>query len=685
MSSLRIVWLLLLACMSGVVLAAGAPVDLDFSPGGPRLSVWRPDLSYSGYAQYDARLDKPVKFWRAGLSLAEVFAGVAEQTGVRIDFWPRDDLNRRVRVNLYLQEDEPPGLRELMTQLSWVTDCLFGVEGEGETRSYYLLATSLGQGLEGASDEAQDRQRNDFAREQQRQEAQALSQAEVYAQALLLPRDELIARYHGQDDNLLRNLLDPQRRAAVQYLCSLPKETRTEVILDRRTIQKDLREFSPEDQALLIQAVGFQENWRAQGKVEIRISGGDGASGVEAMVLRPGRAESDASGWDMIGASAAWYWRATSDLGPRDEGALRRLLGERVGAEEQKAIARDWLQRWNASYARRWEARRAEHRSLSPRMVERLKAPLEVDPKRATLLYELQEAVARGAHLSIVSDCFVDLPRRFWDLKKGVPITAFAALSRACDGGSSRDELLTDWSDGGVQFALAWQWGDAGDFLRFRSLYQDIWRAAFLPEEALAKFDAWFAPYLKPEQLDKLQDASLHVPYDVEAGLWLAGHLNRMQTQYGGYLLYGDPADRSVLWAMGLRQYILEEMAWKPLYRLLASLSPQQWQQARGEGLRMDTDLSPSQREIVHEDVGRLTSFGTLPRPPEEYVLRMREGEVRYPPGRDPQSTLPPAPWHIEYVREGVIEGQTSLPSVLITYFGELFYKLPPRAEAPSP
>ena len=96
----------------------------------------------------------------------------------------------------------------------------------------------------------------------------------------------------------------------------------------------------------------------------------------------------------------------------------------------------------------------------------------------------------------------------------------------------------------------------------------------------------------------------------------------------------------------------------------------------------MDTDLSPSQRDIVHEKVGRLTSFGTLPRPPEEYVLRMREGEVRYPPGRDPQNTLPPAPWHIEYVREGAIEGQTALPSVLITFFSELFYKLPPPAEA---
>ena len=308
----------------------------------------------------------------------------------------------------------------------------------------------MGQGLEGASDEAQDRQRNYFAREQQRQEAEALSQVEVWAQALLLPRDELIARYHGQDDNLLRNLLDPQRRAAVQYLCSLPKETRAEVVLGRHSIQKDLSGFGPEDQALLIQAVGFQESWRTQGKVQIRVSSYEYTPSLTVMVLRPGRSEQDESAWDSLGAEASWTWYKGCDLGPQGEVALRRLLGESVSPEEEKAIAQRDQEQAAAQSARRWEARRAERRSLSPQMVERLKAPLEVDPKRAILLYELQEAVARGAHLNIVSDCFVDLPRRFWDLKKGEPVSALVALSRACDGQMSREELLTDWSDGGV-------------------------------------------------------------------------------------------------------------------------------------------------------------------------------------------------------------------------------------------
>ena len=105
---------------------------------------WVPSESWPGGRQYDPRLKRTVEFWGAGMPLREVFAAVKEQTGVEIGFWPPGDDNERICVNLYLNPEKPSTLRQLMAQLSWVTDCGFGVSGEEEEEpSYCLLATSM--------------------------------------------------------------------------------------------------------------------------------------------------------------------------------------------------------------------------------------------------------------------------------------------------------------------------------------------------------------------------------------------------------------------------------------------------------------------------------------------------------------------------------------------------------------
>ncbi len=118
------------------------------SPPLESLRQWDPSASWEGGRDYDARLNRPVAFWRAGLSLEEVFAGVEQQAGVKLSFFPEEDENRRMRVHLFLNQEEPPSLRELMAQLMWVVDCPFFLAEESEGKTYYLMSTSMAAGAE---------------------------------------------------------------------------------------------------------------------------------------------------------------------------------------------------------------------------------------------------------------------------------------------------------------------------------------------------------------------------------------------------------------------------------------------------------------------------------------------------------------------------------------------------------
>lgn len=142
--------LLLVALM----LASFPVVSWCDTPPRDALQPWNPSLSSQGQPGYDARLDEPVKFWQPGITLAEVFASIRQQTGVTLGFFPADDENQRVRVHLFLNPGEPPSLRSLLVQLAWVTDCSFSEAEQDGQIAYYLMATSIAvrrrRGVEGA-------------------------------------------------------------------------------------------------------------------------------------------------------------------------------------------------------------------------------------------------------------------------------------------------------------------------------------------------------------------------------------------------------------------------------------------------------------------------------------------------------------------------------------------------------
>ncbi len=136
-----------LVLLLAVILVAGlATTACPAAPTLDTLRPWNPSLSSQGQADYDARLDKPVQFWQPGVTLAEVFAGMEKQTGVTVGFFPADDENQRVRVHVFLNQQEPPTLRSLLVQLAWVTECSFSVAEEDGQKAYYLMATSVGRG-----------------------------------------------------------------------------------------------------------------------------------------------------------------------------------------------------------------------------------------------------------------------------------------------------------------------------------------------------------------------------------------------------------------------------------------------------------------------------------------------------------------------------------------------------------
>ncbi|MBN1460550.1 MAG: hypothetical protein JXA57_13535, partial [Armatimonadetes bacterium] len=210
----------ILSAMAGEAIAAASAPTVKMAP-------WLPAQSYPGREQADARLDERVNFWGAGIPLARVLESIGEQTGVEIGCFPPGDMNERVCVNLYLNPDDPPTLREMLVQLSWVTDCALACSPE-QPRRYWLLSTSAGNGALVRTLEAKREERR--AEESELSAIRAELRRETLArladlrEALAVPEEDLVDRYLGVDDLLLLAMLDPDRRATSEFLVSLSGE-----------------------------------------------------------------------------------------------------------------------------------------------------------------------------------------------------------------------------------------------------------------------------------------------------------------------------------------------------------------------------------------------------------------------------------------------------------------------------
>jgi hypothetical protein len=263
------------------------------------LTLWQPGDSYQSGPQFDGRLDKPVQSWHPGTPLRDILADLTQQTGVHFDFVAPDKDEPRLCVTLYLHPQRPPSLREVMTQLGWATGCTFAyAECRPEGKVYYLLWSSVGEGTARELDAQREQFRADWqtGRDAQRQvAASVLEEAEA---GLALSREEAVARYHGKNDALLLNLLDPARRAALGFFIWLSEADTKELFSGQRLpLSRGWSAWSAEQQAALAQALGLDKNRPPDGTVSIMVSADFGGLLVATTQNGPGGADAGQPLW----------------------------------------------------------------------------------------------------------------------------------------------------------------------------------------------------------------------------------------------------------------------------------------------------------------------------------------------------------------------------------------------------
>jgi hypothetical protein len=609
-----VVSICLLLCVASGLACAG--------PSGA-LTQWNPSESWEGGSQYDPRLDKPVSFWGAGIPLEQVFASVREQTGVEIGFDPSGEVFGRVCVNLYLNPQQPPTLRPLMAQLSWATDCAIGTTGEGAARRYALLVPSGGERVvEKLKQLDPERMKADaVVREATERLPDAVAMLPELREALKLSSADAIAQYLGKNDRLLLTLLDPSQRAAAQILTSLSEEE-VASIAAASGFRRTWEAWTPEQlgclreltrQSLISESGGRAEvaahvddpEWLKRHKLSIHVWGGQ-IGGFSAQVLSGlPRSERDPAALGL--EPTVSFGLLDNSHGPIEPVAavrLRRLMGEPMSDEEVERLISTQLE-WAANEALRNQLRGriAAERVLSDES-ERMLSSLPLPLKSSELyhLWQVQETVAKASGLNVVSDCFWQPTRatesvsQLLDSSGDAAVSALTALTGACTGMSDRSGLAD--SDPADAAAVSWEWGDAGSFLRFRSVDRDVWRAAFLPASTIAAVDKLLAPALA-RKAEQQQTITISVaPREWAA---LIARLSLEQERWGGNLIYGDPTDPVAAYRQGLLRELRHRSfdegtpvrAFAPsIYRLLSWLSSDQWAKLESAGLVWGKDIS---------------------------------------------------------------------------------------------
>jgi hypothetical protein len=613
---------------------AASSEKADSSP--PPFEQWLPGESYSGGKEYDPRLDQPVRFWGAGIPLKQVFESIREQIGVEIGVWPPGDMNSRVCVTLYLNPDKTPSLRELMAQLAWVTDCAFARERTEAGGRYALLATSVG----GSARETllQERQetlaRQRELREERRHQAAIENRARVRARlgelrsAFALPRDELARHYSGKDDHLLLALLEPGRRAIVAFALSLTEHD-IGVLVDGAPVEYEWSSLSPDQRSLAEtaflrahagnwdteevrqQAASGMFDWDRDPSIRVFIGGIDsGGLGIWAR-LPDGETYTErplvSAGARLVETGDPWL--------PEETIALRRALGEGMTEEQE----RQFIEQTDSQIElarRRQDADGVLERNpttwgrLSMEAEGVLEAlPLSEAEGRAVALWQVQEAVAMRSGYHVVSDCFwqptrdLNSRQRFIHPDRAEQLSALLALRLSCAAWDDRYSLLWEREEGNED-AIAWEWGDAGPFLRFRSTSRDVWRASFLPESVLRAMTAWWEPQLTESCSSDASSEEIEIELDPRSVARVTSQIDDLddiwggfRVRYGGRLCYGDPSDVREAYATAARASLCEPLsAQRWGFRVFVGFTDEQWQRIRGEGLRWERDLRPEQQ-----------------------------------------------------------------------------------------
>jgi len=629
----------LLSVISLAGAATGRPADA-VEQQAPVL--WEVSRSWPGGDQYDQRLDRTVKLWATGAPVANVLASLTEQTGVRLASFPWGD-NARVCLNVYLNPNAGPTLRDVLVQISWVMECAWALEGKADERRYVLLSTSVGGGVpnrlrEAGASAAGARAQDSEAAEREGEEV-ALDKLQEIGDSLGLSRDEVIRRYKGKDDLMLLALLDPAKRAMARFCLTLDPE---QLRLDHGASLK-WQDLSPDQKSLLQKALepaleqtaqALREGWlsadparvngwsasdrwddwdwvqrQVLGDLDLSLSYGfvlnsrRGPGSFEPVPGVPGALRPGVPDRPQLPATWLLLYRDPRDpvTMQQDVGEdLRRLLGEKVPGEPSPEFegelpaAREYREKQQRALI---ERQLAELVHLTPAAAKRLSSlHLPATSDKPYALWQLQEAVAALSGMHIISDNFWQPARSAKQilglLRQDLPSEpdALLLLQMATVATEGRDRLLYGPVDPTAQMTR-WEWGDAGEFLHFRSADRDVWRAAFLPADVVETLDDWLAPHL-PENLAQASHAA--VPLDVRQCGALLKQLSFLQQRWGGALSYGSASDEKEWWREAFRSQCLAAIRESDhFYIWLSGLSNGQWELVQGDGLRVGVDVGP--------------------------------------------------------------------------------------------
>jgi len=406
-----------------------------------------------------------------------------------------------------------------------------------------------------------------------------------------LPGEELVRRYLHLNDQLLLTLLRPDRRAAAEYALRL---LRSEGDPMRQRVWDDL---STEERQLVRRAFASYARWPDESKMRIRLTEPTPFHRYRGLrYLTRGLCldvQSEEEGLHFI-MDVLWLWPM-------------HLAGEIM---ELNAVVEQYAGEgiFNTQMEKDEAIERAKHelpqltyegeRSLSEEKTQLLSS-LEValSPDQDYALWEVQQAVARGSGLHIVSDCFWQARRPLINTE-----TALTALETSCH---PRDERL-EGRDKQLYRLPAWEWGDAGPFLRFRSVDRARWLASLWPESVVEEVDRWLEPRLREamESTGGRIHFRVQFPSDLRRLMAVATALDDVQLEFGANMMYEDPSLEEGAWRQTIREAFVGRLTGLNLayFRLFTSLTDEQWQQASDPESGLDCG------ELTHEQIARLQS-----------------------------------------------------------------------------
>ncbi len=228
-----------------------------------------------------------------------------------------------------------------------------------------------------------------------------------------------------------------------------------------------------------------------------------------------------------------------------------------------------------------------------------LSVPL--DPTRQYALYEVLEAAAKATGKQVVSDYYWQPPR---DLQEPSMVQLYGSPSSLLDwltlhtlARCERRELR--WAGGCPSpWEIGWDWGDAGDFLRFRSRERSLWRASFLSPDLLARLNKQVDQYLPTRETPEAWGKVLDLTLEMRDYAWLVPRASEAEVRLGRLLAYESPQDPLAQQKRALRELAMR-IGLTTEWRGLATFSERQWRAIRGPGLRADLDLRPDQQEAL--------------------------------------------------------------------------------------